>query len=1491
MKLIKSMILTGAVALGAILVTGATAHAQNPNHTPGDLVLFFQNPGGATGADQQIYASLGNTATVFRQAYTNQTNLINIINIGTLMVNTFGANWASETTLYGGLGGVWGTSGSLSNALENGDPNRTIYTSQARNATGTVGDQGTVGYTLGTDGVMSTLANSITTQNGLLENSTMLQADAIAILPTQLTANVPGQNPVGGNSWNNGIPAPGVQQQGSGGNFGTFGPVANVEFMWDIFRIQAKDSIAGQYGQGDGIRTSLYLGTITLDSAGNVSFIVSGGPVPSPSLTVTGSPAAMTTTQGTASATQTFTVSGTNLTGNVTVTAPTSFEVSTNGTTFGATAVLPPTGGTLAATTVYVRIAASAPVGSPSGNVSVTSPGATTENVPVTGTVNAPAPTLTTVGAPAAMTTTQGTPSAPQTFTVSGTNLTNNVTVGAPTSFEVSPDGTTFGATAVLTPTGGTLAATTVYVRIAASAPAGGPGGDVTVASPGATTRNVAVTGTVNAPDPTLTVVGAPAAMTTTQGTPSAPQTFTVSGANLTGNVTVGAPASFEVSPDGTTFNATAVLTPTGGTLAATTVYVRIAASAPVGNPGGNVSVESPGAGIENVPVTGTVNAPVPTVIVPGTPVAPMSTTEGTTSNAESFTISGANLTDDVTVTAPTDFEVSSDGTTYDATAVLPPTDGTLAATTVYVRIAASAPVGDVGGDVSVTSPGATPQNVPVFGTVSLPPPTLTVDGAPAEMITTQGTASAAQSFTVSGANLTDDVTVTAPASFEVSSDGTIYDATAVLPPTDGTLDATTVYVRIAASAPVGNPGGDVSVATTGATTENVPVSGTVSLPPPTLTVTGTPVAPMNTTEGTASNAETFTVSGANLTGDVTVTAPVNFEVSSDGGTTFGPTAVLTPTDGTLDDTIVGVRIAATAPVGNPGGDVTVESPGATTENVPVVGTVNNPGPPDKTKPRLALDAKPAANSKVTESPLTFSGKCVEKGSTPVVEFRVGEGGAWVPAILTNAANPFTWTASVPLEPGVNKVQFQARDASGNQSPIVSRSVNYIVKGTLTVVAPAPEDGKITKGFEGETQRDVGATYKITATPAKGKIFKEWLKDGASFDRSAVLSFVMEDGMTLEPVFIDDPFPGVAGTFNDLVGEGDLGDGTPAARAAFFQNNGFLTITTTAKGAFSGKLMLEGKSHAIRGKFDGYGEATVTIKRPKMSDAVMNLVLDSVAPGKVDGDVTTGGDPMLFSARPSGFTGKKGSEHPFNKRKFTVLLPGSDPAFGHGFVTLSFLANGSATSIGKLSDGTPTRSSVRSFDDGNGNWDVPAFAQLYKGGTGMLWGDLVLPKVKTEGVPEVEGDAAWLKPEDAKSKIFPEGFLNVIEPVGTGFALTKGISFLSGTADDGAFNLVIDPVPDLLDASILQAGTWPATNLPKLTAPVENKLTLRFTAAAGTVKGTFQRPADPRPVSTTFEGVVFAYPIAIAVGGDPIRGGGFFSTGTACAPFQIGDTP
>jgi hypothetical protein len=89
------------------------------------------------------------------------------------------------------------------------------------------------------------------------------------------------------------------------------------------------------------------------------------------------------TCPGVSSASSTFTVSGTGLAGNVTVTAPAGFEVSLNDSNYASSASITASG-TLANTTVYVRTTSSA-TGTPSGTITVASTGATTKNVTVSG--------------------------------------------------------------------------------------------------------------------------------------------------------------------------------------------------------------------------------------------------------------------------------------------------------------------------------------------------------------------------------------------------------------------------------------------------------------------------------------------------------------------------------------------------------------------------------------------------------------------------------------------------------------------------------------------------------------------------------------------------------------------------------------------------------------------------------------------------------------------------------------------------------------------------------------------------------------------------------------------------------------------------------------------------------------------------------------------------------------------------------------------------
>lgn len=107
-----------------------------------------------------------------------------------------------------------------------------------------------------------------------------------------------------------------------------------------------------------------------------------------------------------------------------------------------------------------------------------------------------------------------------------------------------------------------------------------------------------------------------------------------------------------------------------------------------------------------------------PSVDVTGAEFNPFSTTLGTPSSPQTVSVSGANLTDDLTVTAPAGFEVSSDGSTYAPSVDLPPTSGSVAATTMSVRLTGAA-VGEFTGNVSFASAGATPENRAVSGTVS----------------------------------------------------------------------------------------------------------------------------------------------------------------------------------------------------------------------------------------------------------------------------------------------------------------------------------------------------------------------------------------------------------------------------------------------------------------------------------------------------------------------------------------------------------------------------------------------------------------------------------------------------------------------------------------------------------------------------------------------------------------------------------------------------
>lgn len=98
-------------------------------------------------------------------------------------------------------------------------------------------------------------------------------------------------------------------------------------------------------------------------------------------------------------------------------------------------------------------------------------------------------------------------PSTAQSFSVSGSYLTANITVTAPTNYEVSKSsGSGYASSVTLTQSSGSVAATTVYVRLKSGLSAGTySSANVTIASTGATSKTISLSGSVTSTSVSLT--------------------------------------------------------------------------------------------------------------------------------------------------------------------------------------------------------------------------------------------------------------------------------------------------------------------------------------------------------------------------------------------------------------------------------------------------------------------------------------------------------------------------------------------------------------------------------------------------------------------------------------------------------------------------------------------------------------------------------------------------------------------------------------------------------------------------------------------------------------------------------------------------------------------------------------------------------------------------------------------------------------------------
>ena len=356
---------------------------------------------------------------------------------------------------------------------------------------------------------------------------------------------------------------------------------------------------------------------------------------------------------GTASAIQTFTVAGTFTTTNNTIvlTAPTGFEVAVSSINSGAysssVTITQSSAGTVT-TTVSVRLSATATAGTYTGTLNIVSSSASTDL-----TILMPSSTVTSIPTVNAITGTLST-------CIGGSNTLTSTTTGG--TWASSATGIA------------TIGATTGIVQGVAA-------GNATITYTVASGVNSACTNSTTA---VVIVNSLPTATVGTIATVlSNATTF-----SIPLSATTGTPDQFSItagSPAMSSFSAVSA-----GTISGTSINVTLPASKTAGSYGFSLRVKKSTTGCESA--ASSISLAVAKIVTTGT-ISAFTTCIGTASASQSFTVTSSDLTNNLTITAPSGYEVSrtSSSAGYQDTVILVQSSGSIAATAIYVRIKASA--------------------------------------------------------------------------------------------------------------------------------------------------------------------------------------------------------------------------------------------------------------------------------------------------------------------------------------------------------------------------------------------------------------------------------------------------------------------------------------------------------------------------------------------------------------------------------------------------------------------------------------------------------------------------------------------------------------------------------------------------------------------------------------------------------------------------------
>ena len=232
----------------------------------------------------------------------------------------------------------------------------------------------------------------------------------------------------------------------------------------------------------------------------------------------------------------------------------------------------------------------------------------------------------------------------------------------------------------------------------------------------------------------------------------------------------------------------------------------------------------------------------------------------------------------------------------------------------------------------------------------------------------------------------------------------------------------------------------------------------------------------------------------------------------------------------------------------------------------------------DVAKPTVLLTNLPAGGL-VSNGVFEVLGTASDNLAVRSVVYRLNNGD-WAPA---QTANDWTnWTAALELVPGTNSIAVYAIDTTANVSSTNIAKLVWVPSARLSV-------GMIGRGTVApnyhEALLQLGSRYSMTATPAVGFVFTNWMDgDGLPVTNKPALTFQMESNLTFIARFVDITKPTVLVT-NYLAGatvtngtievKGTAADNVAVAAVFYRLNDGQWLDATTSNGWTNWSATLE----------------------------------------------------------------------------------------------------------------------------------------------------------------------------------------------------------------------------------------------------------------------------------------------------------------------------